>query len=129
MSFKCNSTVLHFDIEWNLIQIKLKNKCFVFNPKIFFFKLKLVEINTYTCVLHVWHYKCILMSNNVFKLHIKMSWSVCVRQSLASRFQISPRYGVVIYILRLSVLSKSLTKKNMKRRKIKTENLVNHSLW
>lgn len=85
-----------------------------FQPQDFFFKLKLVEINTYTCVLHVRHYKCILMSNNVFKLHIKMSWSVCVRQSLASRYH----HGMVSWFIYWDYLScqKVLPKKHEEKK-------------
>lgn len=54
---------------------------------------------------------------------------VCVRQSPAiSGFQISSRYGVVIVVLSNYLPSQKVLPKNTKKRKIKSENLVNHSL-
>lgn len=54
---------------------------------------------------------------------------VCVRQSPAiSGFQISSRYGVVIVVLSNYLPCQKVLPKNTKKRKIKSENLVNHSL-
>lgn len=54
---------------------------------------------------------------------------VCVRQSPAiSGLQISSRYGVVIVVLSNYLSCQKVLPKNTKKRKIKSENLVNHSL-